>query len=63
MMEPILVTDGVTDFPDSGASLLVINNVTESDRGSYFCVSYFKDGTNVTSEGGFLELTSGEDKI
>ncbi|XP_019856078.1 PREDICTED: receptor-type tyrosine-protein phosphatase delta-like isoform X2 [Amphimedon queenslandica] len=36
--------DVINDFNDPGLSVLVINNVTESEGGvAYYCVAYFKD--------------------
>ena len=36
--------DVINDFNDPGLSILVINNVTESEGGvAYYCVAYFKD--------------------
>ena len=51
------VTEGVLDsFPYPGASILRIKMVDPVDIGLYYCVAYFSDGSNFTSEMASLEI-------
>ena len=54
-----IITDGVADdFPHIGTSVLMISNVSDTNIGDYFCVSYFtSEQQPVTSQRGFLNVT------
>ena len=52
-----LVTDGVIEkLSQTGTSILKVSNISEQNRGQYFCVALYSDDLNITSDSAYLDI-------
>ena len=51
------ITNGVIEeLPQTGTSILKVSNISEQNRGQYFCVALYSDDLNITSDSGYLDI-------
>ena len=51
------ITNGVIEeLPQTGTSILKVSNISEQNRGQYFCVALYSDDLNITSDSAYLDI-------
>ena len=51
------ITNGVIEeLPQTGTSILKVSNISELNRGRYFCVGLYSGDLSITSDSAYLDI-------